>query len=92
MTPKSPTNEGPDNGLNDGRPYARDLGGQGGDLSAGFARLALRLGSTVATVGLAYGAFRLFDGAGLYVFALLFAAWWLHRELKWIERNIPPED
>jgi hypothetical protein len=43
-------------------------------------------------MGLAYGAYAIFGGSGLYIFLLLFGAWWLHRELRWIETNVPPEE
>jgi len=84
MRPKTP--------LRDGRPHAHDLRDQKGDLATGFANFGLRCALAVFVMGFAYGAYSLFGGSGLYIFLLLFVAVWLHRELAWIEANVPPED
>ncbi len=84
MVPKMP--------FHDGRPYAHELKSAGGSLLTGVVTLVLRLLATAAAMAIAYGAFRLFGGAGLYIALLLFGAAWLSRELSWIDRNIPPED
>ena len=84
MTPKTP--------LHDGRPHAHDLRDQKGDLATGFANFGLRCALAVFVMGLAYIAYAMFGGPGLYIFLLLFGAWWLHRELAWIEANVPPEE
>jgi hypothetical protein len=71
--------------------FPEEYRGLGRGLTQGFADLAVRLAAIYVVIGGGYYTWLWFGDGWFRVYVAAFIAWRLHREILWVERNVPPD-